>query len=197
MGHKLKWMRYIFNWIYSINEPKVNWNKIDKSGIVMSDYPVENNGWIKGWVSGIKSAIVCTHANPVIGNKIHININGKKVVRTIVDIDNTYAKYDISICRLDIPWPTNVKIYQICKNVKKNQLVCVFHQDMTISLRRLLINDENKTIFGNYYTREIIAGDSGLPWFVWEDDQFKICTHSHQGIWGIGPNYSTILNNKL
>ena len=34
------------------------------------------------------------------------------------------------------------------------------------------------------------AGDSGLPWFVWEDKQWKVLTHTTKGQGGEGPWYA-------
>lgn len=190
MGHKLVWIRYVFHWIRKLFEPKVDWSKIDKTGIVKSDYPVVDKGWIKGWVSGKNEIIVCKHSGVAVGNVVYVVKNSKKVFRTIESIDNTYSEYDIAICKVSKDWPDDVKIYKKSEKLKKMQLMCVIHKDDTFSTRRALFQD--KMVFGTYYTREIIYGDSGLPWFVWEDGEFKVCSHSFKGIWGVGPNYSEI-----
>lgn len=190
MGRKLNLFRSLINWIRSLFEEKINWDSIDKSGVVLSDYPVVDKGWIKGWVSGEDEIIVCKHSNPVVGNSVYVIKDGVKIFRKIESVDNTYASDDVSICKLTQKWPAGVKIYKISKTIKKMQLMGTLHQDNTISLRRALLDD--RIVFGTYYNRDIIAGDSGLPWFVWEDGEFKVCSHSHRGMWGIGPNYFSI-----
>lgn len=195
MGKKLVFDRIIFDWIRSWREPKVDWSKIDKSCLIFSDKPVENKGWIKGWVKDRNKIIITKHANPIVGDFVHIWLNGEKIKRKIVSIDLAYKNYDIVICEIEEDWPSGVKIYKMCKNVKKMQPVCSFHQDSTYSTRRVLLQNDNM-LSGTYYTREFIGGDSGLPWFVWEDNQFKICSHTFKGVWGIGPNYTKIFDNR-
>lgn len=182
-----------FNFIYSLFDPKVDWNKIDRTGIVYSDYKdTPDAGRNKGWVFGKDKVIICKHTFPVIGEKVHVFVNGQKIERTIISIDDSLQRHDIAICILDSPWPDGVKIYEIAnKPLRKLQISCTFHQDKTFSLRRINIKDN--VVFGSYYNRCIQYGDSGSPWFVWEDNDFKIVSHMYNGIWGEGPYYTKVL----
>lgn len=184
---------------------------IDKSGIVKSDHPVKGNGWIKGWVVNIKPKniiIVCKHSNPSTtepNNKVFvIDSSGIKHTRTIISINKNpfklngkddcleyYDGGDIAICKLDKPFPNTVKGYDIStnKDIYASKALTI-DQDGNDSIAQIRCDDNFAYIRGKKrWGNLLIAGDSGMPWFVWEDKEWKVLTHTFRGQWGEGPWY--------
>ena len=188
----------------------IDWNSIDRSGIVYSDLPRIDNGWIKGWVSGKKHITVCAHSNPAPGHKVHVWADGQKVERTITAVNrpvirikpNSYASVsdfylggDIAVCTLNEEWPANVKVYIPAKATVNGQKAATFHQDKTFSLRTLRVGTDVAWIESNK-GRPFEPGDSGSPWFVWEQGSFRVASHLTWGS-GAGPNYSVPRVRKI
>lgn len=187
---------------------------IDKSGVVNSDHPIIGNGWIKGWVVNVSPKniiIVARHSNPSINepnNKVFvIDKKGNKIERTIVATDlepfaldgktiklDTYeGGGDIAICRVNEPFPSTVKSYNFSVNPNS----------VYVPVETLTQDGSFSSVFTYTYTgiawikgRKrnggdlLKAGDSGLPWFTWEDGEWKVITHTTKGQWGEGPWYS-------
>jgi len=184
---------------------------LDKTGIVKSDHPVEGNGWIKGWVVNVEPKniiIVCKHSNPTTSepnNKIFVtDKNGKKYTRTIIEINKEpfkldgktdcidyYDGGDIAICKLDKPLPKSIKGYDISTNpdVYATKALTI-DQDDKDSIAQVRCDDKFAYIRGKKrWGNLLIAGDSGMPWFVWENKEWKVLTHTFRGQWGEGPWY--------
>lgn len=177
-------------------------NTIDRSGIVNSDIPYVNNGWIKGWAFDNPNrnvVVVCKHSNPRPGDNIFVKDGaGNKIIRTITHVDdrpmNGYEGLDIAVCKLDIPLPPTVKTYSIAIDLSSYQKCVTVDQYGVYSYCKLILNDKLSCVTGKSRKNELDPGDSGTPWFVWEDGTWKVCSHSFKGNYGIGPWYS---NKKI
>lgn len=200
-------------WSLIVNpwKPIPSGNTIDQTGIVKSDYPKEGNGWIKGWVVNIQPKniiIVCKHSNPSINspnNKIFVVDNDAvKYERQIVAIDNSpfclngqnmsddyYNGGDIAICKLNEPLPDSITGYDICTEENIYALrSLMFNQNGEESIAQIRFVDDLAYIKGKKRKGcSLIAGDSGMPWFIWINKKWKILTHTFRGQWGEGPWY--------
>jgi hypothetical protein len=192
-----------------------NINTVDRSGFVNSDFPTPNNGYIKGWVVDTTPKniiIVCKHALPNVNppnNKIFVvDKFGKRFDRTIIALDSDpfrvkegtsdeslslyFQGSDITICKLDEPLPDSVKGYKISKDVNIiGKKVVTFHQTGVGSIAKVDYVDKFAYLKGKSRTGgSLIGGDSGTPWYVWENNEWKVLTHTHKGDFGYGPWYS-------
>ena len=173
---------------------------IDRSGIILSDYPTKGNGWIKGWLvdnQANDTIIVCKHSGPSIfapNNTVFATANdGKKHYRTIVSVQKVECKdydLDISICKLDQPFPPEIHAYKFAESLSKGQQTIGFDQYGQRSEANLNLKGWACQVAGNKRSRHFKSGDSGLPWFVWEKDEWRVASHTYRGQWGIGPWYS-------
>jgi hypothetical protein len=173
---------------------------IDRSGIILSDHPNPGNGWIKGWlvVNGKKDTIiVCKHSNPSVflpNNKVFATSNtAVKHYRTIVAVEKVGIKdydLDISVCKLDKPFPDDIHAYRFAENLQKGQYTITYDQYGQRSEANLNLKSWACQVAGNKRSKQFISGDSGMPWFVWEKDEWRVASHTYRGQWGIGPWYS-------
>lgn len=187
---------------------------IDRSGIVNSDYPTIGNGWIKGWAIAKDKIIVAKHAGPST-NAPHNQVFfmdklGNKIERTIVAVDNKpfkvdgineaisfrgeenyFTRSDIAICKLNEPLPDSIAVYELSDNpYVKGRWAVTFNQFGEFTEARVHYSSDLAWIFGKKRSKTIIGGDSGLPWFVWEKNKWKVLTHMSRGVWGEGPYYA-------
>lgn len=189
----------ILDFIFRLFEPRVKWDKIDKSCIVMAEVggreEVADDGWSRGWVNGPKSCVICDHANPSPGMQVHVYAGDRKIVRTLVSVDRN-GPLDIALCEVDEVWPAYVKIYPVAKKPKKRQPVAVFHRIGNKSTMARLRPIDGNMFRTDYEEEKVIPGDSGMPWFIWEDKQFKVASHNHRGSaqkgTAYGPDYSKV-----
>lgn len=193
-------MRYLFRMlmekIRSYYEEGVDWSKIDTSFIVCSDHPVENNGWAKGWVKSKNQSIICAHAYPTVGLKLHIFVNGTKIFNVIKSLEKIGT--DTVLCTMEEDWP-DITLYDVAAAPKNKQLIAIFDQKRNILHRR--VNDRAGVYTGSYIYKQnssptdkpLVAGDSGMPWICWQDNTFKVLSHSYRGEYGMGPKYYTFL----
>jgi hypothetical protein len=166
---------------------------IDRSGIVNSDLPREGNGWLKGWVRTRSSVVVCRHGNPAVGQDVFvISSSGNKIVRSIASIEIPFPETDIAICKLDVPFPDVIKVYPIASKLTPYQKTITFKQSGTPSFAAIRSTKSNKLCVGRDRKPFFTSGDSGTPWFVWEDSQWKVVTHTHLGDYGVGPWYAEL-----
>lgn len=171
---------------------------IDRTGIVNSDVPHIDNGWIKGWcvdTPGRNVIIVCKHSNPRPGNTIFVRDDqGMKIVRTITKVDDRpldgYEGLDVAVCQVEPPFPPTIRLYDMAFDLTNYQKSVTFDQHGQISRCKLALNSKLRTVSGNNRDHQLVPGDSGLPWFVWEDTGWRVCTHTFRGLHGIGPWYT-------
>lgn len=213
-----RFLSYIRNrWFFWI-KPDPKPSTINRTGIIFSDHPKENNGWVKGWVVNTPQRdiiIVCKHSNPSTvepNNKVFVRDKfGRKISRTIIKVlkpeykldgnkiiipyygDNNYfLKGDIAICKVNEPFPDEIKGYDIATNeyILRKRAV-TFNQFGEPSIAQIHYSKNLAWIFGRRRDKKrwLIAGDSGTPWFVWVDDEWKVLTHTTKGIVGEGPHY--------
>jgi len=190
---------------------------INRTGIVCSDHPVLGNGWIKGWVVNVPSKdiiIVCNHSNPSTNtpsNKIYVvDKFGTKIERTIValtcdkytisnDREESLTRYrggDIAICKVDTPFPDTVKAYNFSiEDDALGKIAVTFDQHGRVSMSRIHYGNKTAWIFGKDRDPFLIPGDSGTPWFIWENDEWRVITHTTVGSFGEGPYYCRILKD--
>ena len=126
--------------------------------------------------------------------------------RTIIAIDNDpfiikagenppnlfYQGGDIAICKLNKPLPKSIKGYNISRNLKNNGYEIVTPvKSGKFSTANLEHYDGDKVAYFKSQNRKPILdyGDSGLPWFIWEDKEWKVVSHTHRGLVGYGPWY--------
>ena len=201
-----------FGWISPDPDPK----KIDKTGLIRSDHPVEGNGWIKGWVVDVPAKdiiIVCKHAGPSSNppnNKVYVvdkfgtkfertitkvdyspyNLNGKESNLTFRGEENYFLGGDIAICKVDEPFPDTIKAYKFSINPKILQKKAyTYNQHNELTTARIFYSETLAWIFGKgRFGEALIGGDSGTVWFVWDGD-WKIATHTTKGYAGEGPYY--------
>lgn len=201
-------MRYLYL-LLNLFKKLPDTSTLDKTGIVKSDHPEKNNGWIKGWVLDDDIIIVCKHSNPSVSspnNKIFVSdTNGNKYERIIVAIDKEpynigsdhsyYKGGDIAICKLNLPLPDCIKRYQVYTKDdvygKKSVTINQYGQESRSSI---IYKSALAYLYGRKRNIELIGGDSGLPWFVYDDTdkEWKVITHTFRGIWGEGPWYGKL-----
>lgn len=182
---------------------------IDQSGIVKSNHPVKGNGWIKGWVVNSDTVIVCKHSNPSTSapnNKVFVTDSaGVEHERTIIRIDKApfdigttdvyYDGGDIAICKLDSPFPSTVKAYGIyTKSDVYGLRTVTVNQHGEFSIGKLTYRGKYAYLKGSKRNIQLIPGDSGLPWFVYDGSEWKVVTHTYRGMYGEGPWYGKIYN---
>lgn len=202
-----------FGWLSPDPDPK----KIDKSGLVRSNYPDIGNGWIKGWVVNTPqkdTIIVCKHSCPSTSepnNKIYvIDKFGKTIERTIISVQNNSYKIngnpengsfrgeddyfmggDISICKVNEPFPNTVKAYNFSTDpniIQRNAYT--FNQNGKLTKARVFYSENLAWIFGKArFGEPLTSGDSGTVWFVWNGDEWNVLTHTSRGMAGEGPYY--------
>ena len=173
---------------------------INRSGIILSDHPVIGNGWIKGWLvdnSKKDTIIVCKHSNPSTFSPNNIvfatSNNGTKHYRTIVSVENVELNnhdLDITVCKLDKPFPKDIHAYKFAEKLQEGQYTITFNNSNERSEANLKLMKKSGQVAGNNRKLHFISGDSGTPWFVWEQDEWRVASHTHRGMWGIGPWYS-------
>lgn len=199
-----------FSWVNSGPDPRT----IDISGIAWSDYPKIANGWLKGFLLYTPSRdifITVKHSHPSVlppNNKIiFFDKFGHRIERKIIEVVkeelkidkegenidfrgefNYFSGGDISICKLNEPVPSNIRAYKICTNKKiLNKPSYVYTQNKKFSKARAFFSEGLAWIFGKNRDKSLQAGDSGLPWFVWTDGEWKVLTITSRGSWGEGP----------
>lgn len=204
--------KLLLNWYYNtfVDTPKVS--TINLTGVVKSDHPRIGNGWIKGWVvdnGRNDTVIVCKHSNPSVTAPNNIvftqSANGQKYTRKIVAIDNVKVKdydLDIAICIIDSPFPSDIVAYKFAEKLRRGQNAFTPNQHGTITKANIRMYAKRCEVYGHRRDHKLTFGDSGLPWFVWEDNEWKVATHTYRGSYGIGPWYSyktlySVLKEKL
>lgn len=209
---KLNIVEKLIEWVRSLFDPKVPRNTIDTSGIVYSDYPNPGNGYFKGWVSSRNHVVVAGHSLISPGHKVYVwDRQGNKIERTVTAVERPLIRTtpgytpsfqdqfiggDVSVCRVNAPWPDGVTSYLMANSFKKKQLAISFHKDRTFSFRRLQPMNGSAWIVGKFIQRALVPGDSGLPWFVFEDGQFKVVSHTTRVKYGEGPDYTALVVRK-
>lgn len=188
----------IYYWLFT-KLPDIK--TLDKSGIVNSDHPQKGNGWIKGWVLDCPSKdiiFVCRHANPSLtppNNKVFvIDKFGKKIERTIIKIENPNIinpidGLDICICKVDEPFPSSIRGYKLAEKINTYQKTVTINQFGKESHAYIMPQEKFGTIYGRNRDIFFVGGDSGTPWFVYENDEWRVASHTHKGGYGIGPWY--------
>ncbi len=186
---------------------------IDKSGILKSDHPTIGNGWMKGFAVSKTKAVIIKHAGPSTAapnNKVFFtDKNGIKVERTIINVDrhmymldgrnevmsrggepNYYFGGDFCICTLNEPLPDTVAVYEVSTSfdmlARRAQVFNQYGKHIDI---RIHFSDNLAWIFGKKPSDLLIGGDSGMPWFVYEDNKWKVLTVTSRGLWGEGPYF--------
>jgi hypothetical protein len=185
---------------------------IDRTGMLFSDYPRPGRGWMKGWLvntPGRDVIILCRHGAPSEfppNNKVYaIAADGRRVERTLTRVDHTdfpiegvtptadyYLKGDISVCKVDSPFPASIKAYDFVKNPKvRNVKVVTIDQFGEFSQGRYDYDPARAWVKArNRDANQLEGGDSGTPWFMLEDREWRVLTHTCRGWWGEGPNYA-------
>jgi|TARA_R110002167_G_scaffold37273_3_gene116908 hypothetical protein len=147
---------------------------------------------VKGWVKSKRECIVAKHSNPSVGQQLHVWIDGERF-ENIIDTVKVVGQ-DTTLCSMREDWPEKIAIYLIAGKPNRKQKIITFHQDKRFSWRRVI---EKPTAFtgDNIFESRLVAGDSGLPWVCWQDNQFKVLSHNYRGEYGIGPKYYEFLKN--
>lgn len=174
-------------------------------------------GWLKGFVLECDSmdiVVVAKHCGPSTNypsNTIFVvDRRGKRIERQIIsinsepfkldginiDLNSYYHGGDIAICKVNLPFPKKIKGYGVAKNVKSGAASYTLNQYFEFSEAKIKTSPKLAWVAGENRKKELVAGDSGLPWFVWQKNKWKIISHSTKGIWGEGPNYSSKLIYK-
>lgn len=201
----------------SSSKPVKELPQIDTSGIVRSDYPRFEDGYVKGWAlshPSRKIIIVAAHANPSVGvtrgQVYFVDNEDNKIIRHIVKVNRDrflvdgknlktpYGKYDdfylggdIAICEINKPLPSSIKTYTFSSDVKSLKgIAVVFDQDNKRHQMGIRYDDSLAWVRGSLRSVEFRGGDSGMPWFVYEDNQWKVISHLTRGRWGEGPYYA-------
>jgi hypothetical protein len=175
---------------------------------VLSDYPSESNGWIKGWLPDFgnrKYAIVASHSNPAINppnNRVYvIDSTGQRIYRDIIVVDRlnvlshmpqTFQTLkgngDITIVELNEPFPDTCKVYSIGK-IKANDTIA-YNRNAKGKEHSFVVTpaSEYTEWIGGAQTNQLRfeGGDSGTIWF---NSNEEVITHTARGMWGEGPNY--------
>lgn len=211
----MRLLSYIINYF----RPHRHTNTIDTSGVVWSDYPHGNgNGYNKGWLLNTPSrdvVVICKHANPSVGgknNEIFVRDRNKFIIRRkIIKIDNAsfdigstdkyYNGGDIALCKLDAPLPLDVRAYNMYTNTRfiYGLKIATLHQDLSFSEGSITHRGKVAHLRTRNRTSDLTPGDSGLPWFAWDDDdkEWKVVTHSFRGDHGEGPWYAMIADEIM
>jgi len=185
-------------------------NSLNTTGIVYSDHPVENNGWIKGWCLNTPTrdiVVVCKHSNPSTtapNNTIFVRDNqGQKHIRAITRIDKEpfnirstneyYMGGDIALCKLNEPLPDTIALYNIFTSpfVYGKKTVSL-NQHKKWSFAKLTQRGSVHYVKGNGRDPLFSQGDSGLPWFVYQDGEWQVVSHTFRGLHGEGPWYDKL-----
>lgn len=199
-------LRVLRNWYHDNKVYTPNASTIDFSGVINSDHPKIDNGWVKGWLVDTgknDTIIVCLHSNPSVltpTNTVFAKDNdGVKHTRKIVAVEkikqtdyyfDETGHLDIAICSLNAPFPSNIIAYKFAEDLNNGQKVLTPNQHGEITQARLKLSSRHCAISGAKRAPLLMPGDSGLPWFVWEENEWRVATHLHLGWWGIGPWYS-------
>ena len=193
-------IRPLYNLYHNLFVKHPKPSTINRSGIILSDHPVIGNGWIKGWLVDADkkdTIIVCKHSNPSIlppNNTVFATSNtGVKHYRTIVSVETVELKdydLDITICKLDKPFPKDIHAYKFAEKLQEGQYTITFNNSNEKSEANLKLMSKSGQVAGNNRKLQFIGGDSGTPWFVWEKDEWRVASHTHRGMYGIGPWYS-------
>ena len=154
--------------------------------------------------------------------------NGERIERTIISVNKDnykldgktdspeinmgkperyYLGGDVAICKLDEPLPSNIKEYNICTSEKiiSKRSIC-FNQKKQPTSAVTFFSDSLAWVIGRKRKLDgdrllLKAGDSGLPWFVWNDGEWQIITVTSRGEWGEGSFlghkfiYTDLINN--
>jgi len=194
----------LFNILAKLYQEKIvktpSFSTIDQTGIIKSDHPVPGNGWIKGWLvdnGKHDTIIVCQHSNPSTtapNNKVYVtDSNGKNHYRTLKCVNVLHLTgfdLDICVCKLCKPFPKGITAYKFATSLKNRQIVVTFDQYGKVSRANLELKSHRATLEGRDRDNLFDPGDSGSPWFVWEDGCWRVASHTHRGLYGIGPWYS-------
>lgn len=186
----------LLNWFYSLREPKVKWKNLKKDFIVRSNaYP-----HLKGWVRSSNEMVTATHLHPSVGQTVNtVQNDGTVTEHTIMlvkDLGN-----DTSWCFVEPDFPVKVR-KNIALSPKNRQPIAIATQDGEFILARLENRNSSEYVSDFHKSGEgVRAGDSGLPWVLWEDGEFRVVSHNSRG--GVigkpkekapayGPNYRRI-----
>lgn len=170
---------------------------------------VEAEGWVKGWLLNTpKRNIILTasHCGATIAPPLNLvrvfKGDGKTTAsRKIVAIDTpNYVKLepnfkdadndgdgrgegDLTICRIDKPFPAWAKGYDFATKVREGQPFAIHTRASGVLKGKCHANKQVAWISGYDQQDEIVAGTSGLPWFVLEDNEWRVATHTTRGSW--------------
>lgn len=163
------------------------------SGIINSNYPKQGNGWYKGFVNSPNTCIVAGHSNPSNTTKVFTTtIDGDVVMKSPTKV-RINRQYDIAVLYFEDNWPEDVIIHEIGSG-ETGEWVLTYHQDFKWSLRRL--NVKGLEITGLDHSCNIVAGDSGYPWFIERENGYKIVGITSRGDYGVSPNLSNPMIKK-
>lgn len=189
------------NSIFSGNFKKPDVSNMDFSGVTTKEH-------CKGWLYNSPSrriVFTCTHVGPRVGSIVGFNSEkGKFYERKVVKVYNincsmfrdeplskptsdNFFNSDISICVLDEAVPATYKAYNLSHKVEDDSWVISYHQDNTVSVAHLNVNENSAIVERKSVNKLLIGGDSGLPWF---DDRGNVVSHTTLINQGFGPLYT-------
>ncbi len=189
-----------------------------KSGMTTSTVPGE--GWVKGWAldtPGRDIILVSKHCGPSTGppsNLIRFYARNRQKTDTRLIVAMSVPEYamglktlmtyqlppgvpnltqyrnggDIVICRLDKPFPKWVTPYKFSRRpVGGDRTLTLFPDGLS---QGKLLPDIGPWLHAVNRDRDLVAGNSGLPWFIEDEGEWRVVSHSCKGGEGEGPLYS-------
>lgn len=182
-----------------ISRPKIE--KLDDSGVLYQ-------GLTKGALVDTPSRqiiVTCTHTGSRKGSSVYFRdqngefteIKLQKVfavefpvydpIQYIFDKDYNKPEYDnfynsdVTVGVLVEPAPTWAKAYPIAKSLKKGEWCYSTHQDFQLDTFIAMIKKDIALVERNSYTKLVIPGDSGLPWFNLNNELIATTTLTSDG----------------
>lgn len=174
---------------------------------------VESDGWVKGWLLNtpnrniILTASHCSASSSPPTNIVRVyKGDGTTVTRKIVAVEpldyssvepnmkdsvdaNGKKSGDLTICRINKPFPTWAKGYDFATKAREGQPFTILTRDQGTFKGHFHVPKDIAWVSGYETNRILQPGVSGLPWFVYEDDAWKVVTHTTLGGWGGGIHY--------
>ena len=148
----------------------------DTSGVL-------NYGWSKGWLVDTPSrrvCVTCSHSNPRPGIVVGFPNGDKRTVLgvfpVIADMAPGQAGCDVSIITLTEPAPITAAAYQIAAP-KNGSKIWILTQRGDFVTATLAFDRSSACGVAEKKSEDIIAGDSGLPWF---DSSGNVLTHNYR-----------------
>lgn len=171
-----KWLK---NWAANLDLTGVSWNETTACTLISPSHVV------------MAAHFMRPQSSPVIFH----DKNGKPYERYITGVIK--LNYDIAVAKLNLPLPPEVKYYRLANagDATVGKPAIISDQTKTLCVHRI------RAVFGGViqfdyldglnptYQRNLIAGDSGHPSFIWKNGElFLLETHSTGGA-GSGPFY--------